>query len=211
MPRVYGYWPGNSSARFGRSSAVYSGRSGMPEMVEASSPSSRTGPDSNSSCHTSSGEAGGGAVRTGFFLALNFSSIIGGGSEDLLRRTVRRPIAKQAVRQAGIVLQRLACTLAGQLRRDLRRLVAQARGGQRRGAAARLEVLAVRQHRLPQLLDPLLADGHGGDDGGLPRTSRGHVQHGAQLRKDTGMAIDVRLVDSEHVGDFEDPGLDHLH
>src|SRR5438093_1272737 len=114
MPRVYGNCPGYSSARRGRSSDVYSGWSGTPEIVEVSMPSSRAGLDSNSSCHTCFGS------RARTFNSDQLS--VGVALEDLLGGSIWGAVLQQALRQRGIVFERLPGPAPGQLRGDLGRL-----------------------------------------------------------------------------------------
>src|SRR6267143_3784157 len=89
----------------------------MPEMVEVSMLSSRTAPDSNSSCQTCFGSL----ARTFKSTQLSVRTAL----EDLFRGPIGRAVLDQPCRQPGIVLQRPPRTVAGQLRRDLRRLVPQ--------------------------------------------------------------------------------------
>src|SRR6266567_1935105 len=104
MPRVYGNWPGNSSALFGRSFAVYSGWMGMPEIVEVSSESSRlVGLDSKSSFQTCLGSRARTFIASLHYLAprtqrlrLEFAGILKRGrqgSPPRLRKACRQPPA----------------------------------------------------------------------------------------------------------------------
>src|SRR5438552_18350687 len=149
MPRVYGNCPGYSSARRGRSSDVYSGWSGTPEIVEVSMPSSRAGLDSNSSCHTCFGS------RARTFNSDQLS--VGVALEDLLGGSIWGAVLQQALRQRGIVFERLPGPAPGQLRGDLGRLVANALAGQRFGPPAPLQVPPMRDDRRPRLFDAPLA------------------------------------------------------
>src|SRR5207249_7375344 len=203
MPRVYGNCPGYSSARRGRSSDVYSGWSGTPEIVEVSMPSSRAGLDSNSCCHTCFGS------RARTFNSDQLS--VGVALEDLLGGSIWRAVLQQALRQRGIVFERLPGPAPGQLRGDLGRLVAKPLFGQLFGPPAGLEVTAMRDDCRPQLFDALLACRDRRDDRWLPHPFGREVHHRPQLGRHPGMAVEVGFVDNEDVGDLEDAGLDHLH
>src|SRR5467141_1056444 len=129
----------------------------MPEIVDVSIPSSRTGPASKFSfqaCFES-------RARTFNSIPLSVRVPV----EDLFSDPVRRALRQQALRQAGVVVQRLPRPAASQLRGDLRRLVPEPLLDQLVRPPAGLEVMAVRDDRLPQLLHALLARRHGGDDG----------------------------------------------
>src|SRR5437660_10324437 len=175
----------------------------MPEIVDVSMPSSRTGPASKSSSQACFGPR-----------ALTFNSVqlsVRAALEDLFSDSVRRAVLEQTLREPWILFQRLPRPLPSQLPRDLGRLVAQPSLGQLLGAPGRLEVPAVREDRLPELLDAFLACRHGGDDGRLPAPPGRQAEHRPQLCDHARVAVDVRLVDDEDVRDLEDAGLDHLH
>src|SRR2546429_8855854 len=142
MPRVYGNRPGYSSARRGRSSDVYSGWSGTPEIVEVSMPSSRAGLDSNSSCHTCFGS------RARTFNSEQLS--VGVALEDLLGGSIWRAVLQQALRQRGIVFERLPGPAPGQLRGDPGRLVPKPPFGQLFGPPPRPVGTAVPDGVRPQ-------------------------------------------------------------
>src|SRR5579859_7302836 len=116
MPRVYGYWPGISSGRAGRSSDVYSGSTGTPEIVDVSMPSLRLEAlESNSSCHTCLGS---------FARTFTWNSLCE-LAQDLLCDFVRSSVLEKALRQPAVVRQRRPGPLPGQLGHHLRGLVAQ--------------------------------------------------------------------------------------
>src|SRR5437870_6668758 len=206
MPRVYGYWPGISSPRTGRSSDVYSGLTGTPEMVEVSMSSVRLVLlDSNSSRQTCFGS------RALTFIWLNPLSEL---AQDLLRDSVRGPILAKALGQGAAVCERLPRPLPGELRHDLGGLVFQPLLGVRLRPAPRLPMLAVRLDRGPQLLDAFLPGRGSGDDRLLPclvLALRRQRKHRPQLARDPLVPLEVRLVHHEDVSDLQDPGLDHLH
>src|SRR5213594_4277255 len=131
--------------------------------------------------------------------------------ENLLRGSVRRAVGEQPPGELRIVFQRLPRSPPGQLGRHLAGLVAEPLLGQGLRLAAFLEVTAMRQHRLPKLLDSFLAARHRGQDRRLPLGFGRQAEHRAQLRHHTRVAVEVGLVDDEDVRDLEDPGLDHLH
>src|SRR5438445_1126612 len=163
----------------------------MPEIVEVSMPSSRTGPASKSSRHACCGSR-----------ALTFNSdqlSVRASLEDLFSGTVRRAVLQQTLREPWVLLEHLPRPLPGQLRGDLGRLVAQPFLGQLFRAPGRLEVPAMREDGFPGLLDASLTRRHPADEGRFPPPSGRQVEHRPQPRDHAEVAGDVGLVDDEDV------------
>src|SRR5260221_3684253 len=150
MPRVYGNCPGISSPRAGRSSEVYRGLIGTPEMVEVSMPSlRRVELASNSSFQTCLASL----ART--FISNPLCDL----AQDPLRNFVRWAVAVELFRQLPAVGQRLPGPVAGHVSNHLHRLVAQALLGQRRRPPASLQARAVRLDRSPDHIESIMLRG----------------------------------------------------
>src|SRR5438128_4316766 len=158
----------------------------MPEVVEVSMPSSRTGPASKSSRQACCGSR-----------ALTFNSdqlSVRASAEDLFSGTVRRAVLQQTLREPWVLLERLPRPLPGQLRGDLGRLVAQPFLGQLFRAPGRLEVPAMREAGFPELLDAILARRDRADDGRFPPLSGPQAEHRPQPRDHAQVAVNLGFV-----------------
>src|ERR1700730_16323091 len=192
-------------------------------MVEVSTPSSRAGLDSNSSCQTCLASR----ARTFIFsrslsevdpLALWFAlrrraSLL---VEDRVGGSVRRAVLQQSRCQVVVLGKGLAGALSRELGHDLGGLVLEPVLSQLARGTACLEVLAMGLDRGPKLFYAVLPDGRGGDDGWLPRpfgagTGRSQAQHSTELHHHPVVALQIGLVNDEDIGDLEDACLDHLH
>src|ERR1700730_12499154 len=145
-------------------------------MVEVSTPSSRAGLDSNSSCQTCLASR----ARTFIFsrslsevdpLALWFglrrrASLL---VEDRVGGSVRRAVLQQSRCQVVVRGKGLAGAVSRELGHDLGGPVLEPAQSQLAGGTTCLEELAMGLDGCPKLLDAFLADRRGGDDGRLPR------------------------------------------